>query len=197
MSKPPGSRRLSSNGRASCSRVNTRSGPAEVARSIGHAAPLQRVLPLTEVVANVQPRHHRGEPLARLVHAQQFGHRVAQGVDTRIGARECSLRHRVLQHAGSDRVPLGMVGIQQAFRRCPVNHLGQLPSQVHRILHTDVEALPTHRVMHVRGVARKQHTSLPIGRRLPGHVREPGDRGGAVHPVVRSPYSDPRACASF
>src|SRR5262249_35017181 len=56
----------------------------------------------------------------------------------------------------------------------------------------DVEALPTHRVVHVRGVARKQHASLPVGRRLPGHVREPGDPGWAVHPKVRSPYGDER-----
>src|SRR5215468_5619172 len=38
---------------------------------IGHAAPEQWVS-LTEVVTNVQTRHHRGEPLARLVHAQQL-----------------------------------------------------------------------------------------------------------------------------
>ncbi len=37
---------------------------------IGHAAPEQRVS-LAEVVMNVQAGHHRGEPLARLVHAQR------------------------------------------------------------------------------------------------------------------------------
>ena len=39
---------------------------------IGHAAPEQRVA-LAQVVMNVQPRHHPGEALARLVHAQQLG----------------------------------------------------------------------------------------------------------------------------
>jgi hypothetical protein len=33
-----------------------------------------------------------------------------------------------------------MVGIQEAFWRCLVDHLGQLPSPVHRILYTDIEA---------------------------------------------------------
>ena len=159
---------------------------------IGHAAPEQRVS-LTEVVVNVQAGHHRGEPLARLVHAQQLGHGVAQGVDAVVGAGERGLRHGVAQHAGGDRVPLGMVGIEQAFRRCPVDHLGQLPSQVHRVLHADVEALPADRVVHVCGVASQQHTSLAVGRRLPGHVGEPGEPGRAVHPVVRSPYGDERA----
>src|SRR6202022_2375880 len=106
---------------------------------IGHAAPEQRVS-LTEVVMNVQAGHHRGEPLARLVHAQQLGHAVAQGLDTLVRSEERGLRHGVAQHAGSDRVPLAVVGIQQAFWRRLLDHLGQLPSQIHRVLHTDLEA---------------------------------------------------------
>jgi len=89
---------------------------------IGHAAAEQRVS-LTEVVVDVEAGDHPGEPLARLVQDQQLRHQVAQGVETRIGAREHCLRHRVLQHASSDRVPLGLVGVQQAVRRPPVNHL--------------------------------------------------------------------------
>ena len=96
-----------------------------------------------------------GEPLARLVHRQQFGHDVAQGVGTRVGAGEHGLRHVGVQHAGGDRVPLGVVGIKQAVRRCPADDLGQLPSQVHGVLHAGVEALPAYRGMHVRGVARE------------------------------------------
>src|SRR5215211_1316331 len=62
---------------------------------------------------------------------------------------------------------------------------GPASTQVHRVLHTGVEALPTHRVMNVRGVAREQHTPFAVGRRLPGHVGEPGDPGRAVRPEVR------------
>ena len=108
---------------------------------------------------DVQTGHHRGESFARLVHAQQLGHGVAQRLGAIVDAHERDLRHRVAQHAGSDRVALGMVGIQEAFRRCPVDHLGQLPSQIHRILHTGVEALSTDRGMHVRRVAGQQDPS--------------------------------------
>ena len=107
-------------------------------------------------------------------------------------ASKRDLRHRVAQHAGSDRVALGVIGIQQALRRCPLDHLGQLPSQIHRILHTGVEALPTHRRMHVRRVASQQHPSLAVGRRLPGHIGEPGNPGGTVHPVIGPVDGDER-----
>ena len=79
MSRPPGSPRLSSTGRASCSRVKTRSGPSAVTRSRSGMRRPSSGMALAEVVVNVQTGHHRGEPLARLVHAEQLGHGVAQG----------------------------------------------------------------------------------------------------------------------
>ena len=112
--------------------------------------------------------------------------------DAVVWAAKRDLRHRVAQHAGSDRVALGMVGIQEAFRRCPVDHLGQLPSQIHRILHTGVEALSTHRGMHVCGVAGQQDPSVAVGRGLPSHIGEPGDPGGTVDPVIGPVYGDER-----
>ena len=81
------------------------------------------------------------------------------GLGAIVACDERDLRHRVAQHAGGDRVALGVVGVQQALRRCPLDHLGQLPSQIHRVLHADVEALSTDRRMHVRGVAGQQHAS--------------------------------------
>jgi hypothetical protein len=89
-------------------------------------------------------------------------------------------------------MPLKLVRVQQAVGRRPVNHLGQLPAQVHRVLYADVQALATHGVVHVRGVAREEHASLPVGRRLPGQVGEAGDPGWVVHPVIRSPDGDER-----
>jgi hypothetical protein len=85
-----------------------------------------------------------------------------------------------------------MVGIQEAFWGCPVDHLGQLPPQVHRILHTEVEALSTRRGMHVRRVAGQQDASVAIGRGLPRHVGEPGDPGGTVDPVIGPVDGDER-----
>ena len=85
-----------------------------------------------------------------------------------------------------------MVGIQQAFRRCLLDHLGQLPSQVHRILHTGVEALSTHRRMHVGGVAGQQDPSVAVGRSLARHVGEAGDPGGTMDPVIGPVDGDER-----
>ena len=81
---------------------------------IGHAASEQRVA-LAQVVMDVQTGHHRGESLTRLVHAQQLGHGVAQCLDAIVGAHERDLRHRVAQHAGSDRVALGVVAYPAGF----------------------------------------------------------------------------------
>ena len=111
---------------------------------IRHAASEQRVS-LAEVVVDVQAGHHRGESAARLVHAEKLGHAVAQGLGAIVDAQQRDLRHRVLEHAGTDRVPLGLVGIQEAFHGNPLDHLRELPAQVHRILHPDVEALSTDR----------------------------------------------------
>ncbi len=61
---------------------------------VGHAATEQRVS-LADVVPNVQAGHHPGDPLARLVHAQQLGHGVAQGLVALVVAEERHLRHGV------------------------------------------------------------------------------------------------------
>ena len=74
---------------------------------------------------NVQTEHHRGEASARLVRAEELGNGVAQCLDTIVGAHERDLRHRVTQYASRDRVALGMVGIQEAFRRRLVDDLGE------------------------------------------------------------------------
>jgi hypothetical protein len=65
-----------------------------------------------------------------------------------------------------------MVGIQQAFRPRPLDRLGQLPSQIHRILHAGLQTLSTVRSAHVCGVAGQQHPSIAVDaqfRRL-GHL---------------------------
>jgi len=46
---------------------------------IGHAAPEQRVS-LTEAGMNAQTRHLGGQSSARLVHAEELGNGVAQGL---------------------------------------------------------------------------------------------------------------------
>ena len=60
---------------------------------------------------NVQTGHHRGESSARLVHAEELGNRVAQCLRPFVFAAKNDRRHRVAQHAGADRVALGVVGV--------------------------------------------------------------------------------------
>ena len=53
---------------------------------------------------------------ARLVHAQEFEHGVAEGLAALVGAGERDLRHGVTQHPGADRMAFGVEGVQEAFR---------------------------------------------------------------------------------
>src|SRR5205807_8571917 len=125
-------------------------------------------------------------------HGEEFVDDVAQSLDVVVGAQECDLRDRVAQHAGGDRVALGMIGVQEAVWRGPLDDRGQLPSQVHRILHTGVEALSTYRVVDMCGVACEQDAPGAVGGGLSRHVGEAGDRGGTVDPVVGTPYGGER-----
>ena len=64
---------------------------------------------------DVKSREHPCDVPARLVHAQQHGHGVAQGLVAVVGAGECDLRHGVVQHPGTDWMPFGVVGVQQTL----------------------------------------------------------------------------------
>ena len=110
---------------------------------------------LAEVVVNVQPGDDPGKPFARLVHARQLRHHIDHSLDALVPALERGLSHRVLEYSGSDRVALVLIRVEEGLRGGPVDHLSQLPSQIHRILHTEAEALSTRRVMHMRRVARE------------------------------------------
>jgi hypothetical protein len=81
---------------------------------IGHSATEQRV-PLAEVVMNAQTGPLRDKSSARLVQTQELGNGVAQGLGAVVWAAKRDLRHSVLQYAGSDRVALGVIGIEKAF----------------------------------------------------------------------------------
>jgi hypothetical protein len=48
---------------------------------------------------------------------------------------------------------LGMVRIEQTIRRCSLDHLRELPSQIHGILHSHLQPVPAVRRMHVCGIA--------------------------------------------
>src|ERR1700722_4641693 len=98
----------------------------------------------------------------------------------------------VAEHTGCHRVALAMVSVEEALRRYAPDHLRQLPTQIHRILHPDVEALAAHRRMHMRRVASQQDTPIAVGFGLPCHVGESGDRSRRVGAVVSPVHSKKR-----
>ena len=87
------------------------------------------------------------------VAARKLRHDLDHGLHALVTALERGLSHRVPERAGSNRVALVLIRIQEALRGGPVDHLSQLPSQIHRVLHTEAQALSTCRVMHMRRVA--------------------------------------------
>src|SRR5262249_15059125 len=99
---------------------------------------------LTEIVVHIQTRHHRQVLFASLVLLeQQLRHHCAQSLATIVTAVNRRDRHSVAQHAGTNRMPLRMVSLEQALRRCPVDNLREFPPQIHRILDTEIESLST------------------------------------------------------
>ncbi len=82
---------------------------------------------------DVETGNHRSVFLARPVHLKQLGHQLAQSLVTGVAAIERGDRQSVAQDPRADRVPLGMVGIEQALRRCPVDNPGQFPRRVTRV----------------------------------------------------------------
>ncbi len=59
-------------------------------------------------------------------------------------------------------MPLGVVRVEQALRRDLVDDLRQLPAQIHRILHTGVQALAAVDTVDVCGVAREKDTTIAV-----------------------------------
>ena len=66
------------------------------------------------------------------------------------------MRHRVLQDPRADRVPLAVIGVEQAFGGLALDVQGELPAEVDRVLDARAHALGADRQMDVGGVpARK------------------------------------------
>ena len=78
---------------------------------------------------------------------QAASRRIALESDLRraLGKDELRVHYQPVVDARSGRVSLGVVGIEQSVWRRLLDNLRQLPPEVHRVLHTDVEALSTHR----------------------------------------------------
>ena len=66
---------------------------------------------------------------------------------------------------------LAVIGVEQAVGRGPVDHLGELPSEVDRVLHPDVETLTALGWVHVRGVACDEDPTVSVLGRLARRIR--------------------------
>ncbi len=67
-------------------------------------------------VENVESGDHPGDPPAGLVHGKEFERGLAEGPAALVDAVECDLRHRVLQHPGTHRMPFIVVRVEETFR---------------------------------------------------------------------------------
>ncbi len=76
--------------------------------------PTEQWMSSADVVVNVEPTQHPGEVPARLVHAQQLTQLLPQRLVAIIGRRQCHLRHGVVQHPRTGRMPLGVIRVVQA-----------------------------------------------------------------------------------
>ena len=94
--------------------------------------------------------------------------RLGPGLD----GHQFHLRAGVLEHRGSHRMPLVVVAVQEPVRRPAGHRRRQLPSQVERILDTEVQALPAGRRMNVGCVAREQYPAGPVALGQPRRVAE-------------------------
>src|SRR5688572_32059612 len=79
---------------------------------------------------------------------------------------------------------LGVVGVEEGVWRVPFYDLGQLPSQIHRVLHAELDTLSTVRRMYVRRIAGQEDASFAVACGLTSGIGEPRDRGGTVDAVI-------------
>lgn len=100
------------------------------------------------------------------------------------GHREPHDAAAAAQHGPADRVPFGVVGVEQGGSGVAVQHRGQFPAEVGRVLQPGVHALSAGRTVHVRGVPGEEDPADPVPRRLPFVAVEAGHPAGLAHVVV-------------
>ena len=130
-----------------------------------------------DVVADLQPTDHAGQVTADLAVADQLGHHVAQRLYLVAAEEQQALRLGVHQQAFTDRMPLGVVAVQQFRWRPAVHGGGQLPTEIDGVLDARVHALAAGRQMDVRGIAGQQDPAAAVLGRLAGRVAEGGAPG--------------------
>ena len=136
---------------------------------VWHPASEQRV-PLPRSYLTSSPDRSPASWARGSSNASSSATRVAQRLGPRVRSLEEGLDHHVVQRSGRGRVPLRVVGVQQLVGRDAVDHLGELPAEVDRVLHAEADALPAGRA---DGCARRRRRAAPArcGRRPPAGSR--------------------------
>src|SRR5690606_37990773 len=148
--------------------------------------PAEQLVPRTEVVADPEPGDLLDQVPVHHVEVHQLRQQPAHRPGTRSSGHQLALRADVVQHLRGHRAPLVLVAVQQPRGR-PAAHLrGQFPTEVERVLDTEVEALPAQRRVHVRRVAGQQHPADPVALGEPDGVPEPGQPARGVHAEIRA-----------
>src|ERR1700743_1030522 len=101
-------------------------------------------MPVAKVVTKTEAGIFRSDLFANLIDLEEPGNDVSESLCAVIDSLQSNMRHGVAQYAGGGGVTFGVIRIQQTLRRYPLDHLRELPSQIHCILHANVEALSTH-----------------------------------------------------
>jgi hypothetical protein len=105
---------------------------------------------------------HSQEVAVGLRQADQVGDDAAQGGDVLVRDHQRALGSSVLQDPGANRVPFGVIAVQEPVWRPAVNLAGELPAEVEGVLDAQVEALAAGGQVDVSGVAGQQHPADPI-----------------------------------
>ena len=117
---------------------------------------------------DVETGEHRGDAPARLVHGEQLGHDVAERVVAVVGRGERDLRHGVVQHPGGDRVPFGVVGVEEASGDVPLTTWASFHPRLTASCTPVLRPWPPCGGVHVRGVTGEQHPAAAVGGGLAG-----------------------------
>lgn len=140
-------------------------------------APADKRVALARTVEDIEPGHAPGCHPTWFRHGDEFADNAIQRRDVAFGPIERHGSERIAHQALGDRMPFGMIGVEQGVRRTAGDNLTQLPPQIDRVLDAEAHAEAARRVVDVRRIAGEQHAALAVGFRLPGHVGETGDVG--------------------
>jgi hypothetical protein len=128
-------------------------------------------------LAGRRQREHRAE--------RHIAQRPGERVPSHRRADQCAAR---AQHLRPDGVPLVVVGVEHPLLGATLDHRGELPRQVRRILQAGVHAHAARGRVHVRRVSGEQHPADAIPRHLALVAVEAGGPARLRHPEVAAEH---------